>query len=143
MKKLITFATVLLFLSNTSLIFAQNGPRSQKEMPTIESHLKELNELLSLNDEQLNSIKLLVQDRMLNNRKLRAQRMAQNQQMEAQKRKQMKDIRKDRYEQNKAFTKSMKELLSAEQFSKWQAYRDQKMGARMREKREQRNPNNR
>lgn len=137
MKRFIISILFLALLGSTSEILAQKMNRKQ-DQPTIEEHLAELTDLLTLNEQQKNSIKPLIEKRMKENQKMRAERDSNNQKMQQKKRQQMHAARQKQMHNNQQFIDEMKVILTTDQFNKWQAYRDQKMGQRMRENQERR-----
>lgn len=139
-KSLLLFLLMLLF--STFAVFAQQRNLNQKNQPSLEEHLAQLQKELALSDEQLALVKPLIE---ANREKNMASRDKMRQELKADRqnrRAMMKEMRIATSSNQQELNASLKEILTKEQFEKLQEIQKNKRAEMMKKNQNQPNRQN-
>lgn len=139
-KSLLLFLLMLLF--STVAVFAQQRNLNQKNQPSLEEHLAQLQKELALSDEQLALVKPLIE---ANREKNMASRDKMRQELKADRqnrRAMMKEMRVATASNQQQLNASLQEILTKEQFEKLQEIQKNKRAEMMKKNQNQPNRQN-
>lgn len=139
-KSLLLFLLMLLF--STVAVFAQQRNLNQKNQPSLEEHLAQLQKELALSDEQLTLVKPLIE---ANREKNMASRDKMRQELKADRqnrRAMMKEMRVATASNQQQLNASLQEILTKEQFEKLQEIQKNKRAEMMKKNQNQPNRQN-